>query len=62
MQYFRPYLYGRKFTVFAYHKPFIRITNVKGPGSRLIRWQIKLEYDYEVVHKNGVLNTIMQMR
>jgi hypothetical protein len=32
--------------------------NVKDPGSRLLRWRIKLEeYDYDVVYRKGVLNT-----
>jgi hypothetical protein len=32
--------------------------NVKDPGSRLLRWRIKLEeYDYEIVYKKGALNT-----
>jgi hypothetical protein len=32
--------------------------NVKDPGSRLLRWRIKLEeYDYEIVYKRGSLNT-----
>jgi hypothetical protein len=32
--------------------------NIKDPGSRLLRWRIKLEeYDYEVIYKKGALNT-----
>ena len=32
--------------------------NVKDPGSRLLRWRIKLEeYDYKVVYRKGALNT-----
>jgi hypothetical protein len=32
--------------------------NVKDPGSRLLRWRIKLEeYDYEILYKKGSLNT-----
>jgi hypothetical protein len=38
MRYFRPYLYGRKFTVLTNHRPLTWITNVKDPGSRLLRW------------------------
>jgi hypothetical protein len=34
------------------------IMNIKDPGSRLLRWRIKLEeYDYEIVYKKGALNT-----
>jgi hypothetical protein len=58
MRYFRPYLYGRKFTVVTDHKPLTWIMNVKDPGSRLLRWRIKLEeYDYDVVYRKGALNT-----
>ena len=32
--------------------------SVKDPGSRLLRWRIKLEeYDYDTVFKKGVSNT-----
>ena len=57
VRYFRPYLYGTKFTVVTDHKPITWIVNVKDPGSRL-RWRLKLEeYDYEIVYKRGVANT-----
>jgi hypothetical protein len=58
MRYFRPYLYGRRFTVVTDHKPLTWIMDVKDPGSRLLRWRIKLEeYDYAVVYRKGALNT-----
>jgi transposase InsO family protein len=58
MRYFRPYLYGKHFLVVTDHKPLTWIMNVKDPGSRLLRWRIKLEeYDYEVVYRKGALNT-----
>ena len=58
MRYFRPYLYGRTFTVVADHKPLTWIMIIKDPGSRLLRWRIRLEeYDYEVVYRKGALNT-----
>jgi hypothetical protein len=62
MRYFRPYLYGRTFTVVTDHKPLTWIMNVKEPGSRLLRWRIKLEEcDYEVVHY-FTIDGLMQMR
>lgn len=58
VKHFRPYLYGRKFKIASDHKPLTWIMNVKDPGSRLLRWRIKLEeYDYEIVYKRGSLNT-----
>ena len=58
MRYFRPYLYGKHFLVVTDHKPLTWIMNVKDPGSRLLRWRIKLEeYDYEVIYRKGALNT-----
>jgi hypothetical protein len=58
VRYFRPYLYGTKFTIVTDHKPLTWIVSVKDPGSRLLRWRLKLEeYDYEIVYKRGVANT-----
>lgn len=58
IKHFRPYLYGRKFKIASDHKPLLWIMNIKDPGSRLLRWRIKLEeYDYEIIYKKGALNT-----
>lgn len=55
---FRPYVYGRKFTIVTDHKPLTWIFNVKDPSSRLMRWRLKLEeYEYTVVYKKGKHNT-----
>ena len=55
---YRPYLYGRKFTIVTDHKPLTWVFNVKYPSSRLLRWRLKLEeYYYQVVYKPGVRNT-----
>ena len=43
IKHFRPYLYGRRFKIVSDHKPLIWIMSVKDPGSRLIKWCIKLE-------------------
>ncbi|XP_049866081.1 uncharacterized protein LOC126366827 [Pectinophora gossypiella] len=54
---FRPYLYGRKFKIVTDHRPLVWLFNDKDPGSRLIRWRLKLEeYDYEIIYKQGKLN------
>lgn len=54
---FRPYLYGRKFIIITDHKPLTWLFSVKDPGSRLLRWRIKLdEFDYEIRYKSGKTN------
>jgi len=58
LKYFRSYLYGTKFKIITDHRPLVWLFNVMDPGSRLIRWRLKLEeYDYEIIHKAGKDNT-----
>lgn len=55
---FRPYLWGRSFKVITDHRPLKWLMSLKDPGSRLTRWTVKLsEYDFEVIHKPGKMNT-----
>lgn len=57
-QYFRPYLYGKRFRIFSDHKPLQWIFSLKEPSGKLLRWRLKLEqYDYTINYKNGALNT-----
>ena len=57
VKHFRPYVYGTKFKIITDHKPLIWLFSVNDPGSRLIRWRLKLEeYDYEIIHKAGRAN------
>ena len=54
---FRPYLYGRKFTLMNDHGPLKWIDSVKDPRQRLIRWRLKLQdYEYTFKYKPGKLN------
>jgi len=54
VKYFQPYLYDTRFKIVTDHRPLIWLFNITNPGSRLIRWKLKLEeYDYEIVHKAG---------
>lgn len=56
-KYFRPYLFGRKFTIVTDHKPLQYLFSVKEPGSRLVRWRLKMEeFDYEIRYKKGKQN------
>ena len=55
---FRPYLYGKNFTLVTDHRPLVWLHNVKNPGSRLVRWSLRLkEYDYIIVYKPGKINS-----
>ncbi|XP_051155709.1 uncharacterized protein LOC127290372 [Leptopilina boulardi] len=58
VHHFRPYIYGKKFTLVSDHEPLRWIDTIKDTGQRLIRWRLKLrDYDYEFQHKSGKLNT-----
>lgn len=54
---FRPYLYGHQFKILTDHKPLQWLFNCKDPGSRLIRWRLKLEeFEYDIQYKKGKIN------
>ncbi|KMQ89576.1 enzymatic polyprotein endonuclease reverse [Lasius niger] len=54
---FRPYLYGRIFTIITDHKPLVWLHSIKDPSSRLWKWKTKLaEYEYVIQYKKGSLN------
>lgn len=57
-KHFRPYLYGRKFTIYTDHRPLAWLKTIKEPNSKLTRWKLRLEeFDYDIVYKNGKQNT-----
>ena len=57
-KYFRPYLYGKKFTIQTDHRPLTWLMSLKDPNSKLMRWKIKLdEFNFEIKYKQGKLNT-----
>ena len=54
---FKPYLYGRKFTVFTDHKPLEWLMSKAEPSGRLARWALKIqEYDIEIGYRTGKSN------
>lgn len=58
-RYFRPYLYGRKFTLYTDHKPLTYSLNLKDSNSRLIHWRLYLEeFDYEIKYRPGKQNVV----
>ena len=57
VKHFRPYLFGRRFTLITDHRPLTWLFSIKDPGSRLARWRLKLEeYDYKIEYKAGKSN------
>ncbi|WP_165309885.1 ribonuclease H family protein, partial [Enterobacter cloacae complex sp. 4DZ3-17B2] len=54
---FRPYVYGKHFTVVTDHKPLTSFRTKKDPNSRVAKWMYNLlEYEFEVIHKAGKSN------
>ena len=54
VQHFRPYLYGRKFTVRTDHSSLQWLLNFREPENQLARWlQVLSEYDFVVHHRPG---------
>lgn len=57
-KHFRPYLYGKKFTIYTDHRPLIWAKSINEPNSKLTRWKLRLaEYDYDIKHKEGKKNS-----
>lgn len=58
VKHFRPYLYGKRFTIYSDHRALVWLYSLKEPNSKLTRWRLRLsEYDFEVVYKSGKQNT-----
>eukprot|EP00112_Aurelia_sp_Birch-Aquarium-sp1_P026606 Seg9547.2 transcript_id=Seg9547.2/GoldUCD/mRNA.D3Y31 product="Retrovirus-related Pol polyprotein from transposon 412" pseudo=true protein_id=Seg9547.2/GoldUCD/D3Y31 len=51
LQYFHPYVYGVKVTVYSDHKALQWLLGIKHPNGKLACWILKLEqYDYTIFH------------
>jgi hypothetical protein len=49
---FRPYVWGRKFTVVTDHKRLTCVFKMNGPSSRIMRLKLKVqEFEYVIVYK-----------
>ena len=55
---FIQYLYGRRFPVYAYHQPLVKIFQHQEsrPSARLEQWSLRLQpYDLKVCYQSGTL-------
>ena len=58
IEFFRPYLYGRKFTVVTDHRPLLSIFSHKNPNSKLTRIRLELsDYHFDIIYKKGINST-----
>jgi hypothetical protein len=61
VNYFRPYLYGKHFTIYTDHSALqwlLKLKTIKnGLTGRMARWQLILQpYDYEIKYRPGTVN------
>ena len=55
LKHFRPYLYGRKFTVRTDHASLAWLIRTPHPTNQLARWlELLSEFDLELVHRKGL--------
>ena len=62
VNYFRPYLYGKHFTIYTDHSALQWLLKLKaiknGITGRLARWQLILQpYDYDIKYRQGTANS-----
>lgn len=58
INFFRPYLYGRKFIVVTDHRPLISLFTHRNPSSKMTRIRMDLsDYNFEIKYKKGKINT-----
>ncbi|MCP3681299.1 MAG: hypothetical protein GY861_01290, partial [bacterium] len=57
VEYFRPYLYGRKFIIQTDHAPLKYLQNMKNPTGRFARWIAYLQqYTFDIEYRSGRAN------
>jgi len=59
LKYFRPYLYGKSFTIQTDHQPLKWLFSLKEPSPRILRWQTLLsEFDFNIEYIKGKTNQV----
>lgn len=57
--YFRPYLYGKKFTIYTDHASLTHVLKLKDPTGRIARWALTLsDFNYETKYITGKCNRV----
>lgn len=57
VEWYRAYLYARRFYIVTDHKPLQYLFNNNHTNARIHRWRITLmEYDFEIMHREGRAN------
>ena len=58
VEYFRPYVFGRRFVIETDHNSLVWLNQVKDKNRKLFNWSLTLQaYDFAVVHRSGSRNT-----
>ena len=58
IEFFRPYLFGRKCIVVTHHRPLVSLFTHTNLSSKLTRVRVELcDYDFEIIYKKRSLNT-----
>ncbi|GFW87402.1 retrovirus-related Pol polyprotein from transposon 17.6 [Trichonephila clavipes] len=59
LNFFRPFLLGRKFKIFTDHKPLAGFLSDKNPSSKILRSKLALEeFNYDIHYIRGSLNSV----
>lgn len=59
VKYFRPYLYGRQFTIMSDHKPLIYLFGMRYLSSRLLKFRLTLEeHNFKIIYVKGKDNVV----
>lgn len=56
---FRPYIYGRNFTIITDHEPLKYLFGLKNPNSRLHQYRLELaDLDFKIIYRPGKANNV----